>query len=445
MEPPPARKPEGRLMAAGAILTLWIVLYLLQQGGETLLTLLNLRHGARHPRPPAELEEVLDTATVARMHDYQRARSRLGLVRRALVAAVTVAVVTGGGLGALDRVLAGWLSARGIASPLLAGAAFVALLAVASTLLTLGIRLYGQFVIEERFGFNRMTVATFFFDVLKSLLLTLVLGVPLLLGLFWFMAETGDFWWIWAFCFVAAFQLLVNYLYQPLIAPLFNKFRPLAEGTLKERLVTLAERLRFRVKSVLVMDGSRRSGHSNAYFAGFGGAKRIVLFDTLLGTLDEPQVEAVLAHEIGHEKRRHVLKHVALSLLLTLLGLWLISVLLHQPALFAAFGFHAAGAGAGAGQPSSHAALVILSLLWGPATFFLQPAANAWIRRHEYEADRYAARATGGAGALAGALITLSRDNLSNPHPHPWYSAYHYTHPTLAERLRALHRYAATR
>ena len=149
----------------------------------------------------------------------------------------------------------------------------------------------------------------------------------------------------------------------------------------------------------------------------------------------------MLAHEIGHEKRRHVLKHVALSLLLTLLGLWLISVLLHQPALFAAFGFHAGGAGA----PSSHAALVILSLLSGPATFFLQPAANGWIRRHEYEADRYAAHATGGAGALAGALITLSRDNLSNPHPHPWYSAYHYTHPTLAERLRALRRYADAR
>ena len=428
------------MIDGGTILFGWIVLYALQQASETLLTLLNLRHGARHPAPPAELEEVLDTATVARMHDYQAARSRLGLVRRALLAAVTVAVVAGGALGGLDRALAGWLQALGIASPVLAGAAFVVVLAVASTLLTLGIRLYGQFVIEAKFGFNRMTVATFCLDQFKSLLLTLILGVPLLLGLFWFMAETGERWWIWAFCFVAAFQLLVNYLYQPVIAPLFNKFQPLAEGTLKQRLVALAERLQFRVKSVLVMDGSRRSQHSNAYFAGFGGAKRIVLFDTLLNTLDEPQVEAVLAHEIGHEKRRHVLKHVVLSLLLTLLGLWLMSVLLHQPALFAAFGFHAAGAG----QPSSHAALIILSLLSGPATFFLQPAANGWIRRHEYEADRYAARATGGAGALAGALITLSRDNLSNPNPHPWYSAYHYTHPTLVERLRALHRYAAT-
>ncbi len=298
-------------MDGGTILFGWIVLYALQQGGETLLTLLNLRHGARHPAPPAELEGVLDAATVARMHDYQAARSRLGLVRRALLVAVTVAVVAGGALGVLDQALAGWLQALGIASPLLAGAAFVVVLTVASTLLTLAIRLYGQFVIEAKFGFNRMTVATFCLDQLKSLLLTLILGVPLLLGLFWFMAESGERWWIWAFCFVAAFQLLVNYLYQPVIAPLFNKFQPLAEGTLKHRLVALAERLEFRVKSVLVMDGSRRSQHSNAYFAGFGGAKRIVLFDTLLKTLDEPQVEAVLAHEIGHEKRRHVLKHVA--------------------------------------------------------------------------------------------------------------------------------------
>ena len=427
-------------MDPSATLILWIVLYLLQQGGETLLTLLNLRHGDRHPEPPAELTEVLDTATVARMHAYQAARSRLGLVRRALLVAVTVAVVAGGLLGVLDQTLHGWLQARGVASPLLAGTAFVVLLVVAGNLLTLALRAYGQFVIEARFGFNRMTPATFVLDQCKGTLLTLVLGVPLLLGLFWFMAETGARWWIYAFCFIAAFQLLLNYLYQPVIAPLFNRFQPLEEGSLKERLVALAERLQFRVKSVLVMDGSRRSQHSNAYFAGFGGAKRIVLFDTLLTGLDEPQVEAVLAHEIGHEKRRHVLKHVAVSLLATLLGLWLMSVLLHQPALFAAFGFHAAGAG----QPSSHAALIILSLLWGPATFFLQPAANGWIRRHEYEADRYAAHATGGATPLAGALITLSRDNLSNPHPHPWYSAYHYTHPTLVERLRALHRSAAT-
>ena len=349
-------------------------------------------------------------------------------------------VVTTGVLGRLDHWLFHWLQGRGIASPLLAGILYILLLVWASSLLTLVVRLYGQFVIEARFGFNNTTWRTFLLDQVKSALLTVILGVPLLLGLFWFMAATGTRWWLYAFCFIAGFQLLVNYLYQPLIAPLFNKFQPLADGSLQRRLVELAARLRFRVRSVLVMDGSRRSRHSNAYFAGFGGAKRIVLYDTLLTALDETQVEAVLAHEIGHEKRHHVTKHLITSLLLTLAGLWLMSVLLHQPALFAAFGFHLAGVGA----PSSHAALVILSLLAGPAGFFMQPLASAWIRRHEYEADRYAVRATGGAEALAGALITLSRDNLSNPNPHPWYSAYHYSHPTLVERLRALRRYAAT-
>ena len=428
------------LMTAAAILAVWIVWYLAHQAWETFLTLLNLRHSARHPQSPPELNGVLDQATVSRSRAYLAARSRLNLLSRGLRAAVALVVVATGALGALDQWLPHWLQSRGIASPLLAGTLYVVLLVWASSLLTLGLRVYGQFVIEARFGFNNMTWRTFLLDQVKGALLSLILGVPLLLGLFWFMARSGAGWWIYAFCFIAGFQLLVTYLYQPLIAPLFNKFQSLADGSLQQRLMALAARLRFRVRSVLVMDGSRRSRHSNAYFAGFGGAKRIVLFDTLLSTLDEPQVEAVLAHEIGHEKRRHVIKHMSLSLLLTLAGLWLLSVLLHQPELFAAFGFHLEGVG----RPSSHAALVILSLLAGPAGAIVQPLVSAWTRRHEYEADRYAAQAVGGDEALAGALIALSRDNLSNPSPHPWYSAYHYSHPTLVERLRAVRRYAST-
>lgn len=426
-------------MSAASILAIWIVCYLAHQVWGAWLTLLNLRRGARHPQPPAELRGVLEADTVTRAHAYVAARSRLHLAGRGLLAAAVPAVVAGGWLGALDQWLAQWLAARGIASPLLTGALFVLLLAWASNLLTLGLRLYGQFVIEARFGFNNMTWGTFFLDQLKGALLTALLGAPLLLGLFWFMAETGARWWLYAFCFIAGFQLLVTYLYQPLIAPLFNKFQPLTDGSLQRRLVALAARLRFRVRSILVMDGSRRSRHSNAYFAGFGRAKRIVLYDTLLSVLDEAQVEAVLAHEIGHEKRRHVTQGVLLSLLLTLIALWLMSLLLHWPPLFAAFGFHAAGAG----RPSPHAALVIASLLSGPVGLLLQPLTGAWSRRHEYEADRYAADAVGGGEALGGALIALSRDNLSNPNPHPWYSAWHYSHPTLAQRLRALRRPAA--
>ena len=427
-------------MGAAGVLALWIVLYLVHQAWEAALTLLNVRHSARHPQPPPELGEVLEEATVARMGAYLAARSRLNLLSRGLRAVVALVVVTSAALGMFDQWLHAWLQVRGISSALVSGTLYVLLLTAASYVLALPLRLYGQFVIEARFGFNRMTWRVFVLDQLKSALLGIVLGVPLLLGLFWFIAETGGRWWIYAFCFIAGFQLLVNFLYQPLIAPLFNRFQPLADGALQRRLVALASRLRFRVRAVMVMDGSRRSGHSNAYFAGFGRAKRIVLFDTLLSALDETQVEAVLAHEIGHEKRHHVAQQVAVSLVLTLAGLWLMSLLLHQPVLFAAFGFHVTGVG----QPSSHAALVILSLLTGPAGFLLNPLLTRWSRRHEYEADRYAVRATGGAEALAGALIALSTDNLSNPHPHPWYSAYHYTHPTLVERVRALRQYAAT-
>ena len=429
-------------MSAAAILTAWIVLYAVHQAWEALLTLLNLRHAARHPEPPPELAGVVDAPAATRMQHYLRAQSGLSLVSRGLRVAVTLAVVTGGVLGILDRWLAGVLPALGIASPLLASVAILLLLGVASSLLALPIRIYGQFVIEQRFGFNRMTWRTFLLDLIKSTLLSLILGVPLLLGLFWFMAEAGALWWLYAFGFIAGFQLVVTFLYQPLIAPLFNRFQPLEESSLRRRLVALAQRLQFRVRSILVMDGSRRSRHSNAYFTGFGRAKRIVLFDTLLTALDEPQVEAVLAHEIGHEKRHHVGKQIALSLALTLAGLWLVSLLLHQPVLFAAFGF-VGGAGAGIGVPSSHAALIILSLVSGPTLFLLNPLLTGWSRRHEYEADRYAVTATGGAQGMEGALIKLGTDNLSNLHPHPWYSGYHYSHPTLVERVRAIRRHAA--
>ncbi len=428
-------------MSAATVLTAWIVLYAVQQAWEAFLTLLNLRHAARHAEPPPELTGVVDAPTAARMGNYLRARSGLALVTRAVKVAVTLAVIASGVLGILDRWVTGTLQGWGIASPALAGVVLLFLLGAAGIVLALPGRVYGQFVIEQRFGFNRMNGRTFVLDLVKSTLLSLVLGVPLLLGLFWFMATTGALWWIYAFAFIAAFQLVMTYLYQPLIAPLFNRFQPLEAGSLRERLVGLAFRLQFKVRAILVMDGSRRSRHSNAYFTGFGRAKRIVLFDTLLSALDEPQVEAVLAHEIGHEKRRHVGKHLALSLTLTLAGLWLMSVLLQQPAWFAAFGFVDA---AGAGAPSSHAALIILSLVSGPALFLLSPVLTGWSRRHEYEADRYAVTATGGAHGMEGALVKLGTDNLSNLHPHPWYSGYHYSHPTLVERVRAIRRHAAT-
>jgi len=259
--------------------------------------------------------------------------------------------------------------------------------------------------------------------------LSAVIGFPVLLGLFWFMDRAGKLWWIWAFCGLSAFQLVVNVLFPVLIAPLFNKFTPLPEGSLKEKILSLADKLRFRTKGIFLMDGSRRSRHSNAYITGLGRYKRIVLFDTLVNTSTEEEIASVLAHEIGHGKRNHLKKSLALSVALSLAGFWILSLLLPYEPLYSAFSF---------AQPSRQAILVILVLCAGPFTFFLTPLFSAWSRKHEHEADRFAVEAVGTAAGLKTALLRLARDNLSNLTPHPLYSFYHYSHPTLAERIAAL-------
>ncbi len=225
-------------------------------------------------------------------------------------------------------------------------------------------------------------------------------------------------------------------LYPLVVAPLFNKFTPLPEGTLRDRILALADRLAFRTKGIFVMDASRRSRHGNAYFTGLGPVKRIVLFDTLVSTMSEDEVLAVLAHEIGHERRHHVRKMLALSIVLGLAGFWLLSLVVPWAALYRAFGFEGA---------SSHAILVVLALASGPVTFAFRPLFSLWSRRHEREADHFAVDATGGAGAMVSALVRLTNDNLSNLTPHPWYSFYHYSHPTVAERVASLEAYAKTR
>jgi STE24 endopeptidase len=303
------------------------------------------------------------------------------------------------------------------------------------SLFSLPFSLYRQFVIEERFGFNRMTWKLLLLDISKGALLSIIIMTPLLYGLFWFMDRAGNFWWIYAFAGFSLFQLVVMILYPTLIAPLFNKFSPLEEGSLKEKILALARKLDFRTSGIFVMDGSKRSSHSNAYFTGIGHAKRIVLFDTLVRQMDEEQLTAVLAHEIGHEKANHVKKRFAVSLLASLAGFYILSLLLDYTPLFQAFGFD---------NPSYHAAVVILSFCAGPVTFFLQPLLAVLSRRHEYEADRFSVEATSSASGLKGALVRLSQKNLSNLTPHPWYSFYHYSHPTLAERISAMEEYEKT-
>jgi STE24 endopeptidase len=413
--------------ASAWIVTVFLACFALEATVELGLSLLNLRHAAAHgARVPAPLAERIAPETARRSRAYTLARGRLGLLQQGLDAALTLALLFSGALPWLDAALqrAGLDGAHRFVAFLVA---LGALLGVAH----LPFRLYGTFGIEKRFGFNRQTWRGWLLDRLKGLALSAVLGLPLLYGAYAFMAFTGHAWWLWLFAFLVAVQVVMVWLYPTLIAPWFNRFTPLPPGELRERVQALARQAGFRTRGIYVMDASRRSGHSNAYFSGFL-RPRIVLFDTLLERAQADEALAVLAHEMGHYREHHVHKSLALSLAGSLLGLWVLSRLLAWPPLFAAFGFPA---------PSFHAALALALLGGGAFTWPLGPL-GAWLsRRHEYAADAYAARLTGQPQALASALVRLNGENLANLAPHPWYSRFHYSHPTLLERLAALERY----
>jgi STE24 endopeptidase len=288
---------------------------------------------------------------------------------------------------------------------------------------------YSQFRLEERFGFNTTTQRLWWSDRAKGLILALVLGYPLLVLVLKLVEWTGSLWWLWAWVCMMAFQLLIVVLAPVLILPLFNKFTPLPQGSLRERLLALGHKTSFPARNIQVMDGSKRSRHSNAFFTGFGRFRKIVLFDTLVAQLSESELEAVLAHEIGHYKKRHIAKMLVWSALFSLAGFYVLAWLAQQEWFYRGFGF----------QPGqTPAALLLFSLLAGTITFWLSPLGNYWSRRHEYQADAYAAEITGEVTSLTGALRKLNEKNLSNLTPHPLFSGFYYSHPTLHERETAL-------
>jgi STE24 endopeptidase len=406
------------------VVAVFLGFFAAELGVETALSWLNLRHVERAgPSVPAALAGQVDADTARRTRAYTLARGRFGLVHLWYGAAVTIVLLFSGVLPALDAGLA----RRGVAGP----HRFVAFL-VAVSILTgaaeLPFSLYGTFVLEQRFGFNRTTPWLWLWDRLKGLLLAAVLGVPLLYAAYGFFALTGRWWWLWLFAFLTAVQIAMVWLYPTVIAPLFNRFSPLPDGALRARLEAMARDAGFRTRGLFVMDASRRSGHSNAYFTGFF-RPRIVLFDTLVDQMSVDEAAAVLAHEIGHYRARHVHKRLAIGLAAQLASLWILSLLAPWPPLFAAFGF---------GSPSFHAAVALASLCGGSFTFFLAPIESHVSRKHEYEADRYSVALAGAPAALRSALVKLNGQNLSNLHPHPWYSAWHYSHPTLLERVAAI-------
>jgi STE24 endopeptidase len=414
-------------MGAQWILLIFLVFFFLDFGWDLTLTLLNLRHVRKNAAAvPAVFAGAFDLQTHTRSVDYTLTHGRFGLISGGISSAVLLAVILTGLLGYLDA------AARTLPiHPYFKGIVLIAAVSLLFGVIRLPFSLYSTFGIEARFGFNKTTPKLFLIDMLKGLAISAGLGIPVLLGLFWFMDATGPLWWIWAFAAMTVFQLVMSVLAPLVIAPLFNKFTPLPEGPLRARITDLAFRLGFKTRGIFVVDSSKRSRHSNAYFTGLGRAKRIVLFDTLVGSHTEEEIVSVLAHEIGHEKRNHIKKGLAISTAVSLVGFWILSLLLHWAPLFQAFGFAAPGAAA---------LLVLLAFCSGPFTFFLQPLFTARSRRQEYEADRFAVKGVGSAAGLKSALLRLSRDNLSNLSPHPLYSFFHYSHPTLAERLAALDR-----
>lgn len=411
------------------VVPVFLAFFLAQVAVETALLLVELRHVSRSRGVPAPLSGLVDGATADRARAYTVAKGRFALVASLLGAAATLAALLSGLLPWLDRAIL----ALG-----LDGAhrfvAYLAALSIAGGALGLPFGLWRTFVLEARFGFNRTTLRTWLSDRAKSLLVQAALGLPLLYAVHAFFRFAGPRWWIWLFAFLVAFQVLVLWLYPVAIAPLFNRFGPLPEGPLRERLLALAREAGFRNRGLFVMDASRRSGHSNAYFTGVL-RPRIVLFDTLVRQMDEDEAASVLAHEIGHYRARHVHRRLALAAALAFAGLFALSRLVPWPPLHAAFGFDA---------PTLHGALALLSLGGGAFLFWLAPIASLLSRRQEYEADRFAIRLARAPAALKSALVRLGGENLSNPDPHPWYAAWHYGHPALAERLAAIDREAAS-
>jgi STE24 endopeptidase len=308
------------------------------------------------------------------------------------------------------------------------GLLLIALVGILMTLADLPSDLYRTFVIEQRFGFNKTTLGLFFVDLCKSLLIGALLLLPLAALIIWLIRELGTYWWIYAWAVTVAFGVFVQFIAPTVIAPLFNKFSPMEDPELKARVERLLERCGFKVKGLMKMDGSRRSAHGNAYFTGFGNSKRIVFFDTLLQQLNAAEVEAVLAHELGHFKLKHVVKRLALSSTLGFGFFWVLHFLMDQPGFFG---------GLGVASPSPAMALVLFTLVMPPFTFLLQPLGALYSRKHEFEADQYAMQ-NASARDLVSALTKLYRDNASTLTPDPLHSAFYDSHPPAVTRIARL-------
>ena len=378
---------------------------------------------------PAQFADVITLDAHQRAADYTGTKTRFAMLGVVVEAAVALAFTFGGGLQALYE-----LTTTGFEPGIVRGLALIAGVAVVMMIIDIPLNLYRTFVIEERYGFNKVTVKLFWIDFIKGLALGAALGLPLIATVLWLMERMGEWWWFYAWLTWMAFNILMLAVYPTWIAPLVNKFSPLTDAAMKERVERLLDRCGFKVKGLMVMDGSRRSSHGNAYFTGFGKTKRIVFFDTLLARLEPQEVEAVLAHELGHFKLKHVIKRIIGIFAISLGFLWLLGWVLDKPWFYE---------GIGVTTPSTAMALVLFSIVVPVFTFLFQPLSAMISRKHEFEADAFAAQYTP-ASDLITALVKLYKDNASTLTPDPLHSAVYDSHPPATTRIARLQQAAGT-
>jgi STE24 endopeptidase len=400
-------------------------LILARLAAELWLSSLNRRHVLAHAGAmPEAFRGIVDEPTYKKSVEYTLAKARFGSIEEIYGALVLLVILFS---GFLPFAFHFFEHHHGTSAWTMAACLFV--VGFAMSLPGLPFDWYGQFRLEEKFDFNTTTQKTWWLDRLKGLVLAAVLGYPLLVLILKIVEWAGATWWLWAWGAMLGFQLLMLVLAPVLIMPLFNKFTPLPEGSLRERLLKLAQRTSFVAKSIQVMDGSKRSRHSNAFFTGFGQFRKIVLFDTLISQLSESELEAVLAHEIGHFKKKHIPKMLIFSTVTSLVGFYVVSVLAKQERFYHAFGFESGNIAP---------VLLLFVLLSGVVMFWFSPLGHWWSRRYEYQADAFAAEVMNEPQSLIGALRKLNEKNLSTLTPHPLYSGFYYSHPTLVEREAAL-------
>ena len=388
---------------------------------DKFLDSLNAKH-FDDPVPPS-LQDVFDEEAYQKSQRYKKTRYKFGLISSSFSLAVLLLFFFLDGFELVDNI------ARSISdNPILIGLIFFGIIMLGSDILSLPFSYYSTFVIEESFGFNKSSKKTFFMDKLKSWGMMIILGGGILALIIWFYQFAGESFWWYAWILVAVFSIFLNMFYARLIVPLFNKQSPLAEGSLRTKIEAYAKKEGFRLEKIFVIDGSKRSTKANAYFSGFGNEKRVTLYDTLINDLEEEEIVAVLAHEVGHYKKNHIIINMALSILVTGFTLWLLSLFVGNPVLSEALGVE---------QPGFHIGLVAFGLLYSPISELTGMLMNYLSRKFEYQADNFAKR-TFAASPLVSGLKKLSKNSLSNLTPHPAYVFVHYSHPPLYKRLRNL-------